>query len=66
MIIIVKHLKDITKLRWVEEALQVSEEKYRPPVENVTALINTINRNGNFISINDMGLRYWDTKEMNS
>ena len=53
---IVKHLKDITKLRRVEEALRVSEEKYQLLVENIPDLINTISHNGNFISLDEHGL----------
>jgi len=53
---IVKYLKEITKLRRAEEVLRVSEEKYRSLVENIPDLIYTINRNGNFTSINEHGL----------
>jgi len=53
----------IPNLLKTEEALKISEENYHDLIENANSIILNFDKNGNILSLNNFGLRFFDYSE---
>ena len=53
------NIRDITERKRAEEALKMSEEKYRELVENANSIIIKMDRNGKLIFLNDYAQKFF-------
>jgi len=56
-------IQDITEKKKTEDALRQSEEKYRELVENANSIITKFDKEGNILSMNEYGLKFFGYKE---
>ncbi|MFQ5770964.1 MAG: PAS domain S-box protein, partial [bacterium] len=58
-------VRNISERKRVEKALHESEERYRSLIENAPVCILEIDRNGNLLSMNSIGLKIMGIKDVN-